>query len=79
MEKDWPKRPSDHQLQEAQKKDSDRAITPGAEAVHVSARFAPLGSGQAAAPPSRSILTGAELPQAKKVLHLCTQGLFGSV
>ena len=44
------------------KKDSDRAITPGAEAVHVSARFAPLGSGQAAAPPSRSTLTRAELP-----------------
>ena len=33
--KDWPKRPSDHRLQEAGKKDSDRAITPAAEAVHV--------------------------------------------
>ena len=32
--KDWPKRPSNNQLQEARKKDSDRAITPVAEAVH---------------------------------------------
>jgi len=44
MEKDWPKRPSDHQLQEAQKKDSDRAITPAAEAVHVPAHLVPSGS-----------------------------------
>ena len=35
-EKDWPKRPSDHQLQEAREKDSDRAIT-HAKAVHVPA------------------------------------------
>ena len=34
-EKDWPKRPSDHQLQEARKKDSDRTITPVVEAVRV--------------------------------------------
>ena len=34
MEKDWPKRPSERQLQEAQKKkDSDRATIPGAEAT----------------------------------------------
>ena len=46
-ERDWPKRPSDHQLQEACKKDSDRAITPGAEAVHVPAYLVPLGSLQA--------------------------------
>ena len=32
-EKDWPKRPSDCQLQQARKKDSDRAITPAAEIV----------------------------------------------
>ena len=36
---DWPERPSDRQLQQAQKKDSDRAITPAAEAVHVPAHF----------------------------------------
>ena len=46
MEKDWPKRASDHQLQEAGK-DSDRAITPGAEAVHVPGHLAPPGSPQA--------------------------------
>ena len=44
-EKDWPKRPSDRQLQRGSKKDSDRAITPVAEAVRVP-------TGQAAASPS---------------------------
>ena len=34
---------------------------------------------QAAVPPSPSTLTGAELPQAKKVLRLCMWGRFGSV
>ena len=34
---------------------------------------------QAAAPPSRSTLTGAELPQAKNVLHLFVQGRFSRV
>ena len=33
----------------------------------------------AAALPSCSTLTGAELPQAKKVLRLCVQGHFSSV
>ena len=33
MEKHWPKKPSDRQVQEAQKKDSDRAIAPAADAV----------------------------------------------
>ena len=50
MEKDWPRRPFNHQLQKAKKKkkkESDRAITPAAEAVRVPAN-------QAAAPPSRS-------------------------
>ena len=56
-------------------KDSDRAITPAVEAVHVPAQLAPLG--QAAAPPSCSTLTGAEVPQAKKVLCLFMQGCFG--
>ena len=44
MEKDWPKRPSDRQLQEAQKKDSDRAINPAVEAVCDPAHLAPPGS-----------------------------------
>ena len=34
---------------------------------------------QAAAPSSCSTLTGSGLPQAKNVLHLCTQGCFGRV
>ena len=34
---------------------------------------------RATMPPSCSTLTGAELPQAKKVLHLCIQGRFGHV
>ena len=38
-EKDWPKRPSDCQLQQAWNKDSDRAITPVAETVRVPAHF----------------------------------------
>ena len=45
-EKDWPKRPSDHQLQESWKK-TDRAITPAAEAVRVPAHLEPPGSLQA--------------------------------
>ena len=48
-------------------KDSDRAITPAKGAVCVPAHLALPGSpGQAAVPPSRSTLTGAELPHAKK-------------
>ena len=46
MEKDWSKRPSDHQLQEAGKK-TDRAVTPVVEAVHVSAHLALPGPLQA--------------------------------
>ena len=46
MEKDWPKRPSDGQLQEAQKK-TNRVITPEAEAVRVPEHLAPPGSPQA--------------------------------
>ena len=63
MEKDWSKKLFDHQLQEAWKK-TDRAITPAVEAVCIPAQLAPLS--QAAAPPSCSTLTGAEVPQAKK-------------
>ena len=46
MEKDWPKRPSDCQLQEAQK-DYDRALIPAVEAVHVPAHLVLPGSPQA--------------------------------
>ena len=47
MEKDWPKRPSDNQVQEARKKDSDRSITPVVESVCVPAHLALPGSPQA--------------------------------
>ena len=43
----WPKSPSDCQLQKPAKRDSDRAITPGAQAVHVPAHLSPPGSLQA--------------------------------
>ena len=46
-EKDWPKRPSDHQLQETRKKDSDRAIAAVAEAVYVPKHLVLPGSPQA--------------------------------
>ena len=65
MEKDRPKRPSDRQLQEARKKNSDRAITPGVEAVHVPEHLALPGSPQAKQ--LCHLLTGAELPRAKKI------------
>ena len=64
-EKDWPKRPSDGQLQEVRKKAVIGPFfeLPRGEAVRVPAS-------QASAPPPSLALTGAELPQAKKVLHL---------
>ena len=62
------------------KKDSDRTITPGAEAV-MSLRnwHTRVPASQTAEPPSRSTLTGAELPQAKKVLHPLMKDYFGCV
>jgi len=59
------KEASDHQLQEARKKDSERAIT-GGSLCPCTLGATRVPTSQAAAPPSRSILTGAELPQAKK-------------
>ena len=48
-------------------KDSERAITPAAEAAcPCTLGAARVPTSQAAAPPSHSTLTGAELPQAKK-------------
>ena len=66
------------------KNDSDRAITLVAEAVHVPGHLAAPGSPKAkqlihAQAHSCSTLTGAGLPQAKKVLCLCIQGHFGRV
>ena len=47
------------------KKDSDRAVTPAVEAVCVPCTLgtARVPASQAAAPPSQSVLTGAELPR----------------
>ena len=68
MEKDWLKRPSDRQLQEAQKK-TDRVIHNawgGGSPCPCTLGTARVPICQADVPPSRSTLTGAEVPQAKK-------------
>ena len=81
MEKDWPKRASDRQLQEARKKDFDRAITPAAEAVRVPEHFAPPGFLQAEQ--LHRLHAQLSLGQSchrqkkkKKILGLCAQGRF---
>ena len=61
------------------KKVSDRAVTPAAEAVqsvslHTGAARVPTS--QEAAPPSRSIVTRAELSQAKRSLASMRAGMF---
>ena len=68
MEKDWLKRPSDRQLQEAQKK-TDRVIHNawgGGSPCPCTLCATRVPTSQAAAPPSRSTLTGAELATGKK-------------
>ena len=55
------------------KKDSDRAITPAAEAVRVPAHLAPPGFPKAKQLHHLSTLTGAELPQTKKKTNLYMQ------
>ena len=57
------------------KKDSDRAITPTAEAVRIPEHLVPPSSLKAAAPHSCSTLAGEELPQAKKNLASMHMGL----
>ena len=54
------------------KKDSDRAITPVAEAVHVAAHLVPPGSLQAKQLQDlhAQTLTGAELPEAKSLASM---------
>ena len=81
MEKDWPKKPSDHQLKEAQKKTLiGWWLLQWRQPVILYTWHHQGPCSQAAAPPSHSTLTGAELPQAKKkVLHLCAQGRYGHV
>ena len=76
-EKDWPKRPSDGQVQEAQKK---TLIGPyllrqrQSVSLHTWRRQGP--ESQAAGTPSHSAHTGAELPQAKKSLVSMRPGSF---
>ena len=62
------------------KKDSDRTITPGAEAeCPCTVGTARVPTSQAAVPPSHSTLTGAERPQAKNVLCQYMKRHFSSV
>ena len=60
------------------KKDSDRAITPAAEAVHVPAHLAPPGSPQAKqlCHLHGQLSLGQSCHRQKKVLRLCAQGHF---
>ena len=80
-EKDWLKRPSDRQLQEAQKK-TERTVTPVVEAVCVPAHLALPGPCK---PNGYTTFTlnshwgGAATGKKKKVLRLCTEGHFGHV
>ena len=75
MEKDWLKRPSDGQPQEAQKKTLIRLLLlRWRQPVSCTLVTTRVPASQAAVPPSCSTFTRAELSQAKKVLHLCVQG-----
>ena len=61
-------------------KDSDRAIIPAVEAVCVPCTLgtARVPASQAAAPPSQSVLTGAELPRGEKSLVFMRTALLRS-
>ena len=77
-EKDWPKRPSGSQLQEAWEKTLIgpwllRWGSPG-PCILGAAR---VPTSQAAVPYSLSTVSGTEFPQEKKVLLLCSQGHCG--
>ena len=79
-EKDWPKRPSDCQLPEAQKKRlwlGHNSCGGGNPCPYTFDASSVLAT-QAGAPPSCLTLTWAELPQTKKSLCLCMRGLFSS-
>ena len=79
-EKDWPRRPSDRQLQEATK-DSGSVITPVAKAVCVSAHLAPPGLLQAKQLGHLHTQTsvGQSSHRQENALQLCVQGHFGPV
>jgi len=80
MEKDWPKRPSDCQLQEA-RKDSDRSITPVVEAVPVPAHLAQPRSLEAKqlCHLHVELSMGQSFHRPKSVLCLRLQGCFSHV
>ena len=67
-EKDWPKRPPDAQLQEARKKTDRVNYCCGGSPCPCILGAAKICASQAAAPPSRFTLTGAELLRANKSL-----------
>ena len=80
MEKDWLKRPSDGQQQEARKKTLIRLLLlRRRQPVSCTLVTTRVPGSQAAVPPSCSTLTGAELSQAKEVLHLRAQSRFSPV
>ena len=78
MEKDWLKRPSDGQQQEARKKTLIRLLLlRRRQPVSCTLVTTRVPGSQAAVPPSCSTLTGAELSQAKEVcvpVHLAPPG-----
>ena len=77
-EKDWPRRPSDCQLQDNWKK-TDRAITPAEEEVSVPGQLAPRGSLQAKQLHylHTQLSLGQSCHREKNILHLCVKGRFG--
>ena len=80
MEKEWQKRPPDRQLQDAGRKDSDRAKTPVAEAVRVPAHLAPPGYLKVMKLHHlhAQLSLGQSCHRPKQVLCLCAHGYFGS-
>ena len=79
MEKDWPKRPPDGQLQEARKKTVIESTT-AAEAVRVPAYLAPPRSVQAKQLHHlHASLSLGQNCHRQKLLHLCTRSCFRHV
>ena len=82
MEKEWPKRPYEHQLQEARKERLwyDHNSCGGGSPCPCTLGTARVPASQAAVPSSHSALTGAELPQLKcSLASLPLQGCFHHV
>ena len=80
-EKDWPKKPSDRWLEEAQKH-SDRAITPAvgqSVSLHIWHHQGLCKTSSCTTLTLNSHWGRAATGKKKKVLHLCTQDYFGHV